>query len=169
MLWKALHNSVTPVTSDLSWLWCCLAQRRRTRKWRQGRSLALQRSTGSRRCYRCLRSEIDLAVLEVESVGQVCLSCHLPRYALSHQNQVQVARLTKEGRVVAFDEPRWYPFPVERVPLADHLRYVFDRDVWESVGSMACLEDGFPGACGLNRVACSRRLEMRGRHGLNAD
>jgi hypothetical protein len=141
---------------------------------RRGResSLALQWPAVD---YLHIRREVDLPILEVESVRQACVDLHLFRNGLAPADQFLELQPVEDREFVAFHNhiPGRKSFQAEGVPSAQLFRDVVDRDVWKHetarLGDATSLHDGFPGAWDdLRRVIGSRRLELglRGRHGF---
>jgi hypothetical protein len=121
--------------------------------------------------YLYTRRELDLPILEVESVRQPCADSQLIRCGHALADRFFEKRQVKEGRPMAFHEPGRDAFPVDRVPWVNLPRDAFDWDVWmhetAGLGDATPLHDSFPGARdGLGRVVSSGQLGLGGRHGF---
>lgn len=115
--------------------------------------------------------ELDLPILEVESVRQPGVDSQPIRCGHALADHFFEKRQIKEGRFMAFHESGRDTFSVERVPCADLLRYGLYCNVWmhetAGLGEAAPFHDGFPGAWDdFGRVVGSRQLGLGGRNGF---
>lgn len=115
--------------------------------------------------------ELDLPVLEVESVRQPGVDSQPIRCGHALADHFFEKRQIKEGRFMAFHESGRDAFPVERIPWADLLWYALDWNVWmhetAGLGNATSLHDGCPGAWDdLGRVIGNWQLGLGRSHGF---